>query len=175
MVKLALPLLALATAVSAVAVRAPTSATTFSFSQWVEDLIAHPDTALTPEEAIAAAQAAIVVGSAGGLEKRDPNCESGGFTGNHAYVCRPPAAARYISMGAMLTRVGFVQAPDAVGCVNYLAKLGQLGYDCVIEDDQYAKTMCIIASAKIVGSKSIKSRQAANWQVAAPFLALALG
>lgn|SRR5690348_3352683 len=71
MVKLALPLIALATAASAAAVPGPTtSGTTFSFSQWVEDIIANPDTALTPDEAIEAAQAADVVGSAGGLAKR---------------------------------------------------------------------------------------------------------
>lgn len=76
MVKLALPLAALATAASVAAVPAPAetspaiSGTTFSFEAWVEDIIAHPDTALTVDEAIAAAEAAEVVGSAGGLQKR---------------------------------------------------------------------------------------------------------
>ncbi|KAG7294522.1 hypothetical protein NEMBOFW57_004597 [Staphylotrichum longicolle] len=64
MVKLALPLAALAMAASVAAVPAPAetspavSGTTFSFEAWVEDIIAHPDTALTVDEAIAAAEAA---------------------------------------------------------------------------------------------------------------------
>lgn len=70
MVKLALPLAALAMAASVAAAPAATSGTTFSFEQWVEDIIANPNTALTVDEAIAAAQAADVVGSAGGLQKR---------------------------------------------------------------------------------------------------------
>jgi membrane-bound lytic murein transglycosylase B len=76
MVKLALPLAALAMAASVAAAPAPgeasaaVSGTTFSFEAWVEDIIAHPDTALTVDEALAAAEAADVVGSAGGLLKR---------------------------------------------------------------------------------------------------------
>ncbi|KXX79407.1 hypothetical protein MMYC01_204064 [Madurella mycetomatis] len=70
MVKFALPLVALALATSVAAAPQGTSKTTFSFEQWVEDIIANPDTALTVDEAIAAAQAADVVGSAGGLQKR---------------------------------------------------------------------------------------------------------
>jgi hypothetical protein len=66
MVKFALPLIALATAA---ALASPAGAP-FSFSQWVEDIIAHPDTALTVDEAIAAARAAHGVGSAGELTKR---------------------------------------------------------------------------------------------------------
>lgn len=76
MVKLAIPLAALAMAASVAAAPAPAEAspavsgTTFSFEAWVEDIIAHPDTALTVDEALAAAEAADVVGSAGGLTKR---------------------------------------------------------------------------------------------------------
>ena len=44
--------------------------TTFSFAQWVEDIIANPDTTLTVDEAIAAAEEAGIVGSASGLQKR---------------------------------------------------------------------------------------------------------
>jgi hypothetical protein len=62
-------------AASAAALPAATSPTTFSFAQWVEDIIAHPDTALTVDEAVAAAHAASVVGSAGGLQKRAPYCD----------------------------------------------------------------------------------------------------
>lgn len=70
MVKTAIPLAALAMVASVAALPAGTSPTTFSFAQWVEDIISHPDTALTVDEAIAAAQAASIVGSAGGLQKR---------------------------------------------------------------------------------------------------------
>lgn len=68
MVKFTASVVALALAVIAAA--APTSQTTFSFAQWVEDIIANPETALSPEEAVAAANAADVVTSAGGLTKR---------------------------------------------------------------------------------------------------------
>jgi len=61
---------ALAMAASAAALPAATSPTTFSFAQWVEDIISHPDTALTVDEAIAGAHAASIIGSAGGLQKR---------------------------------------------------------------------------------------------------------
>ena len=90
MVKLAFSLVALATAASAVAVPAATSGTTFSFSQWVEDIIANPDTALTPDEAIAAAKAAAGVGSLGGLEKR-AWCDAVGS--GRANVCHPSGCA----------------------------------------------------------------------------------
>lgn len=68
MVKFTASIVALALAVTAAP--APTSQTTFSFAQWVEDIIANPDTALSPEEAVAAANAADIVTSAGGLIKR---------------------------------------------------------------------------------------------------------
>lgn len=72
MVKLVLPLVALAISTSGVAA-APaemTSKSTFSFEQWVEDIIVNPDTALTVDQAVAAAHAADVVGSTGGLRAR---------------------------------------------------------------------------------------------------------
>ena len=72
MVKFALPLAALAMAAS---VAAAASATTFSFEQWVEDIIANPDTALSVDEAIAAAKAADVVGSSGVLLQKRLWCD----------------------------------------------------------------------------------------------------
>jgi hypothetical protein len=80
MVNFALPFVALALAASVAAAPAPaetagTSGTTFSFASWVEDVIANPDHALSPDEAIEAAQAAEVVGSAGGLQKRTAKCD----------------------------------------------------------------------------------------------------
>ena len=71
MVNFAVPVLALAMIVSVTAAPAPTtSGTLFSFSSWVEDIIANPDTALSPEEAVLEAAKAGVVRSAGGLQKR---------------------------------------------------------------------------------------------------------
>jgi hypothetical protein len=90
MVKLALPLVALAMAASVAAapahaeVSSAVSGTTFSFEAWVEDIIANPDTALTVDEAVAAAEAADVVGSAGGLRKR-ATCDVSGWA--RANVC----------------------------------------------------------------------------------------
>jgi TRAP-type uncharacterized transport system substrate-binding protein len=86
MVNFALPFVALALAASVAAAPAPaetaatvvtagTSGTTFSFASWVEDLIANPDHALSIDAAIEAAQAAEVVGSAGGLQKRTAKCD----------------------------------------------------------------------------------------------------
>ena len=66
------------------------SSTTFSFEAWVEDIIANPDTALTVDEAVAAAEAADVVGSAGGLWKR-ATCDVSGWS--RANVCLPPPYA----------------------------------------------------------------------------------
>ena len=86
MFKLTLPLVALAmTAASVAAGPAATSGTTFSFEKWVEDIIANPDTALTVDEAIQAAQTAQEVGSAGGLQRR-LNCEQ---NFKRAPVCSP--------------------------------------------------------------------------------------
>jgi hypothetical protein len=92
MVKLALPLAALAMVASVAAAPAPTSGNTFSFEQWVEDIIASPDTALTVDEAMAAAAAAEVVGSAGGLEKR-VNCRDDGLDWKRAPVRSLPVSA----------------------------------------------------------------------------------
>lgn len=95
MVKFVLPLAALAMAASVAALPAATSGTTFSFQQWVEDIIANPDTALTVDEAFAAAQAADIVSSAGGLQKRI-NCDQERLFGwkrapvrVHSAICRP--------------------------------------------------------------------------------------
>lgn len=93
MVRLLLPLAALAMTASVAAAPAPAPAgvspTIFSFEQWVEDIIAHPDTALTVDEALAAAHAADVVGSAGGLQKR-VRCDQESIGWPRAPVCLSP-------------------------------------------------------------------------------------
>jgi hypothetical protein len=94
MVKLALTLAALAMVASVAAAPAPTSGNTFSFEQWVEDIIANPDTALTVDEAMAAAAAAEVVGSAGGLKKR-LTCRDE-YNWKRAPVRSPPVSAHEV-------------------------------------------------------------------------------
>jgi hypothetical protein len=97
MVKLALPLAALAMAASVAAAPAPAEASpavsgaTFSFEAWVEDIIANPDTAMTVDEAIAAAEAAEVVGLAGGLQTR-ATCDANWPRAN---VCLFPALRQH--------------------------------------------------------------------------------
>ncbi|KAK3308395.1 uncharacterized protein B0T15DRAFT_524326 [Chaetomium strumarium] len=125
MVRTAIPLAALAMAASVAAFPTTTSSTTFSFAQWVEDIISHPDTALTVDEAIAAAHAAGTVGPAGGIQKR-VNCDHG---------------------------VGvWKRAPgrDAAACVDYIARVGALGYDCGPKPGEYHSQMCQIGGAQIV-------------------------
>lgn len=72
MVNFAFPLFVLGMAASVATAPAPgtSTGTVFSFAAWADDIFANPDTALTPEEAVASAEAADVVGSAGGLTKR---------------------------------------------------------------------------------------------------------
>ncbi|KAH6855511.1 hypothetical protein B0I37DRAFT_442339 [Chaetomium sp. MPI-CAGE-AT-0009] len=137
MVKFALPLVALAMSASVAAAPAGTSATTFSFEQWVEDIIAHPDTAMTVDEAVAAAQASDVVGSAGGLQKR-VRCDQ--------------------------ETIGWKRAPgrDAIACVDSLARKGNNGVNCAIGNGEFSILMCHIGRAQITGSKSDASRQSAN-------------
>ncbi|KAL2148932.1 hypothetical protein VTH82DRAFT_1618 [Thermothelomyces myriococcoides] len=143
---LSLVTLAIATASSVAAVpaggsnaaAATTSETTFSFSQWVEDIIANPDTAMTVDEAIAAAEAAAVVKRAAGLLARDDavNCEQPGW---------PRANGR-----------------DAAWCVDYLARLGQQGTACVIGQNQYSVEMCRHGNARIAGSKPAPAQESVN-------------
>ncbi|GAB1318350.1 hypothetical protein MFIFM68171_08560 [Madurella fahalii] len=136
MVKFTLPLLVLAIT-TCVAAAPGASKTTFSFEQWVEDIIANPDTALTVDEAIAAAQAADVVGSAGGLRKR-VRCDQ--------------------------ESIGWPRAPgrDAAACVDDLARKGNSGVNCGIGNNVFNIQMCRIGGAQIVGSKSNPSQQSAN-------------
>jgi membrane-bound lytic murein transglycosylase B len=105
MVNFALPLAALAITASVAAAPAASPAevsvrtsnsTTFSFEQWAEDIIANPDTALSVDEAVAAAQAADVVGSAGGLKKK-AICDQEIVNWKRAPVCHPfSLPTRYI-------------------------------------------------------------------------------
>ncbi|KAH0425178.1 hypothetical protein CcaCcLH18_11112 [Colletotrichum camelliae] len=121
MVKFTASIVALALAVTAAP--APTSQTTFSFAQWVEDIIANPDTALSPEEAVAAANAADIVTSAGGPIKR-------AWCQEH-----------------------FRDAPagDAAACLDDLARKGAQGVQCGLSTSEIQ--MCRIGGAQLVATK----------------------
>lgn len=74
MVHFSLPLIALLTLATSVTAAPATSATTFTFAQWIEDIIANPDgDHLTPEEAVAARIAA--VSAANPLNVRAVSCK----------------------------------------------------------------------------------------------------
>ncbi|KAK3296418.1 uncharacterized protein B0H64DRAFT_442734 [Chaetomium fimeti] len=142
MVKLALSLVALAMTGSVAAAPAPggatpaVSGTTFSFEAWVEDIIAHPDTALTVDEALAAAEAADAVGSAGGLVKRA--------------TCGPSRWTR-------------ANGRDATACVDDLARKGNNGVMCTIPKNKLEIQMCQIRNAEVVGIKhGLAHKQGAN-------------
>ncbi|KAJ5001183.1 hypothetical protein K4K48_001711 [Colletotrichum sp. SAR 10_66] len=117
--------LALAVAVAVTAAPAPVSQTTFSFAEWVEDIIANPETALSPDDAVAAANAAEIVSSSGGLTKR-AWCQ--------AHFPDAPAA-------------------DAAACLDDLARKGAQGIMCGSADNEYALQMCRIRGAQVVASK----------------------
>ncbi|KAK0672018.1 hypothetical protein QBC41DRAFT_353732 [Cercophora samala] len=129
-----LAVLALATSVAAAPAPTDNSSVTFSFAQWIEDIIANPDTALTPAEAVAAANAAKVVATAGGLQKR-AYCEE---------------------------LFGDAPAADAAACLDDLARKGAQGQQCVIGYDVFSIQMCRIGGAQIRGSKSARESQSAN-------------
>ncbi|KAK4149512.1 hypothetical protein C8A00DRAFT_18801 [Chaetomidium leptoderma] len=128
MVKFALPLVALAMSASvAAAPSEPSKTTGFSFEQWIEDIIANPHTALTVDEAIAAAQAADVVGSTDGLQKRYLQCNTAGWK-------RAPGR-------------------DAAACADDLARKGNNGVNCVIPSNTGLIEMCRIGGAQVHAAK----------------------
>ncbi|KAL0947837.1 hypothetical protein HGRIS_013899 [Hohenbuehelia grisea] len=134
MVHFTFPLVALALTVSVAATPAPTSATTFSFAQWVDDIITNPDTALTPVQAVEAANAAAVIASAGSLQKRA--------------WCQDQ----------------FKSAPanDAAACLDTLARLGSQGVQCTVPADRSDIQMCRIGGAQVVSSKGPAGEHSAN-------------
>jgi hypothetical protein len=68
-----LSLIALSASVAAIPTTGTTSAVTFTFAQWIEDIIANPDgNHLSPEEAVAAKNAAVA--TANPLDTRAPRC-----------------------------------------------------------------------------------------------------
>ncbi|KAK4643524.1 hypothetical protein QC761_407388 [Podospora bellae-mahoneyi] len=128
--------LALVASVAAAPATADASSTTFSFARWVEDIIANPDTALSPAEAIAAANATEVVSTAGGLQKR-ANCQP----------TFPDAPA-----------------PDAAACLNDLARKGANGQHCAMGTRVFEIEMCRIGGAQIVASRGGLAAQSVNCQ-----------
>ncbi|ORY13955.1 hypothetical protein BCR34DRAFT_613085 [Clohesyomyces aquaticus] len=138
MVKLFLPTFAaLALTVSVAAVPTASNAAAaapFTFSQWIEDIIANPDGQhLSPEEAVAAKNAAVGAESpANPLLKRKPNCD--GF--------------------------GHANAKNAASCLDYLAKKGAKGTKCEVK--QPTQSFCKIGNAEIIGSVSNHYPQSVN-------------
>ncbi|KAF1944803.1 hypothetical protein EJ02DRAFT_509979 [Clathrospora elynae] len=99
-----LALAAMVAAVPAPDSEAPIVHSDFSFVEWVDTLIADPENALSPEEAIAAFTA-----SSASLSKRQT-------FGNCQQLSQYPASI-----------------PDAVWCINNLAARGQAGQNCNVD------------------------------------------
>ncbi|KAF4812554.1 hypothetical protein CGCSCA5_v009053 [Colletotrichum siamense] len=123
MVKFTASVVALVMAAAVTAAPAPSSETTFSFASWVEDIIANPETALSPEQAVAAANSAALVSSAGGLTKR-AECVA-------SYKDAPSA--------------------DAAACLDDLARKGSAGTNCVVAQSQIQ--MCRIGGAQLISTR----------------------
>ncbi|KAK3397549.1 hypothetical protein B0T20DRAFT_479748 [Sordaria brevicollis] len=114
---------------------APTTPTTtstsdiFSFAKWVNDLITHPDTALSPEEAWQAYLDTLNSTSVA-IEAANDKAEK---RWDAAVQCNDFAP-------------GPAWAPDAVWCINYLAAKGSTA--CVVNDVSY---FCTHGRARITG------------------------
>ncbi|KAF1845385.1 uncharacterized protein K460DRAFT_366273 [Cucurbitaria berberidis CBS 394.84] len=121
-----------ATATAIAVPEAPLLHSDFSFSAWVDSLIADPSTALTPSEAIAAFNSSLT-SSSSALSKRQEfrNCNQKGS--------RP------------------AKVPEAVWCINYLADRGRKGETCDLGTQFVAKAQCTWYDAQIV---SIRTRGA---------------
>ncbi|KAF2029947.1 hypothetical protein EK21DRAFT_112426 [Setomelanomma holmii] len=132
-----LPILALLTLATSVVAVPMTSGTTFTFAQWIEDIIADPTGPhLTPEEAVAAKNAAVA--NSNPLSIRTPRCMDD------------------------VPSWGRANANDAASCLSYLANKGSQGINCGIGQDQYDVQMCRIGNAQVHSSKSTSSAQGAN-------------
>ncbi|KAH6635964.1 hypothetical protein F5144DRAFT_508050 [Chaetomium tenue] len=101
----------------------------FSFADWVEQIIANPDAAMTPDQAVDAFNAArnntgsVEHSKRGELTKRVTCNESPG-----------------------------TEAPvhDAVACINYLASLGQQKCEC-----QSYRQFCSLGGAQLTGQSGV--------------------
>ncbi|KAH8699359.1 hypothetical protein GQ44DRAFT_832157 [Phaeosphaeriaceae sp. PMI808] len=136
MVKFFLPTfagLALTASVAAVPASNAAAAVSFTFSQWIEDIIANPDGEhLSPEEAVTAKNAAEgALSPANPLLKRNPEC-----------------------------RFGHANAKNAASCLNDLAKKGAGGINCRV--NQPLQTFCRIGNAEVIGSVSNNYPQSVN-------------
>ncbi|KAK1656847.1 hypothetical protein BDP55DRAFT_721873 [Colletotrichum godetiae] len=96
----------------------------WSWEQWVETIIANPDSALSVDEALEAAAKSVAADLDGSLEKRQ----------EQFLVCNDGKPSAW--------------APDAVTCINYLADLNA---NC---GTVTVTAMCTAGNAQIVGSGS---------------------
>ncbi|KAK2064118.1 hypothetical protein LY76DRAFT_587829 [Colletotrichum caudatum] len=103
------------------------AAEVFSFSRWVDGIIADPDgDNLTPEEAVEAWHATLNEASA---------ATTGGTLLQKRYYCNTiPNTEAYV--------------PDAVACINELARRG--GQECRVDT---VNVFCVIGRAQITGVK----------------------
>ncbi|KAI4710793.1 hypothetical protein J4E89_004383 [Alternaria sp. Ai002NY15] len=133
--------LTLATLGSSTALKTPRS--TFTWTSWVDSLIADPAHAMSPEEAIAAFYAA---NPNPNPDLDDANLDKRQAFGNCQQLSqRPPSV------------------PDAVACINDLAGRGNAGQNCNV-DGFTARVQCRLGSADVV---SVRGRDDApksvNW------------
>jgi hypothetical protein len=150
-----LTLLALSASTVAIPTTGTTSGTTFTFAQWIEDIIANPGgNHLTPEEAVAAKKAAIATTNP--LNARAPRCDGLGWPRANVRFkssCKPSFHADNV----------YFQANDAAACLQYLANKGAQGINCGIGENQFDIQMCQIGNAQVHSSKSTSTAQGANW------------
>ena len=135
--------LTLATLGSSTALKTPRS--TFTWTSWVDSLIADPAHAMSPEEAIAAFHAANPNPNPD-LSTDDANLDKRQAFGNCQQLSqRPPSV------------------PDAVACINDLEGRGNAGQECNV-DGFTARVQCRLGSADVV---SVRGRDDAprsvNW------------
>ncbi|KAK3295363.1 uncharacterized protein B0H64DRAFT_417099 [Chaetomium fimeti] len=103
----------------------------FSFAKWVDELIANPDTAMTPDQAVEAFNAAR--NNTGSTE----HSKRGDLTKRVSCNEKPGTEA---------------PVSDAVACINYLASLGQQKCEC-----QYYKQFCKLGGAQLTGQSGTKT------------------
>ena len=133
--------LTLATLGSSTALKTPRS--TFTWTSWVDSLIADQAHAMSPEEAIAAFNAA--------NPNPNPDLDDANLDKRQAFANCQQLSQRPPSV------------PDAVACINDLAGRGNAGQECNV-DGYTARVQCRLGSADVV---SVRGRDDApksvNW------------
>ncbi|KAI4660937.1 uncharacterized protein J4E79_005505 [Alternaria viburni] len=126
--------LTLATLASSTALKSPRS--TFTWTSWVDSLIADPAHAMSPEEAIAAFNTA--------NPNPNPGLSTSGASTSDAALDKRQAFANCQQLSQRPPSV-----PDAVACINDLASRGNAGQECNV-DGFTARVQCRLGSADVV-------------------------